>query len=254
MIIDFYKYQGTGNDFIIIDDREVFFDLLDKKLISSLCNRKTGIGADGLIILRNHSDYDFEMIYFNSDGSESTMCGNGGRCIIDFANMINIIGDTTRFLAVDGEHEGKILKDTVTIKMQDVNVVKKQGDDFILDTGSPHYVKIVDNVTDVNVNDLGKKIRDKYKEGINVNFIEFDKEVNIRTYERGVESETLSCGTGVIASAIALNYSNQIAENNICVNTQGGQLIVSFDKIDGKYSNIWLTGAASMVFSGEFSC
>ena len=257
MIIEFYKYQGTGNDFIMIDDRESTFDISDNKLIAALCERRMGIGADGLILLRNHPSLDFEMIYFNSDGNQSTMCGNGGRCIIDFAAMLEIIKTETTFMAIDGEHKGQFLGDTIALQMQDVAEIVGEGDGLVLDTGSPHYIEMVDDLQYIDVNKEGRRIRNSApfkKEGINVNFVQDSAEIEVRTYERGVEEETLSCGTGVVATALAMHYANCIVENLVNVKTKGGELTVSFEEFNGGYKNIWLSGEASMVFAGDFEC
>ena len=257
MIIEFYKYQGTGNDFIMIDDRENTFDINDHQLIAALCQRRMGIGADGLILLRNHAKYDFEMIYFNSDGKQSSMCGNGGRCIIAFAQLIEIIDKETAFLAIDGEHKGKFLGDTIALQMQDVSDIEGVGDGLVMDTGSPHYIEMVDDLKNINVEKKGREIRNSApfkKEGINVNFVLDAAELQVRSYERGVEAETLSCGTGVVATALAMHYANCIEDNLISVNTKGGELTVSFEEFNGTYRNIWLRGEASMVYVGEFEC
>jgi diaminopimelate epimerase len=257
MIIEFYKYQGTGNDFIMIDDRESTFDISDNKLIAALCERRMGIGADGLILLRNHPSLDFEMIYFNSDGNQSSMCGNGGRCIIDFAAMLEVIKTETTFMAIDGEHKGQFLGDTIALQMQDVAEIVGEGDGLVLDTGSPHYIEMVDDLKYIDVNKEGRRIRNSApfkKEGINVNFVQDSAEIEVRTYERGVEEETLSCGTGVVATALAMHYANCIGENLVNVKTKGGELTVSFEEFNGGYKNIWLSGEASMVFAGDFEC
>ena len=257
MIIEFYKYQGTGNDFIMIDDRQSNFDISDNKLIAALCERRMGIGADGLILLRNHPSLDFEMIYFNSDGNQSSMCGNGGRCIIDFAAMLEVIKTETTFMAIDGEHKGQFLGDTIALQMQDVAEIVGEGDGLVLDTGSPHYIEMVDDLQYIDVNKEGRRIRNSApfkKEGINVNFVQDSAEIEVRTYERGVEEETLSCGTGVVATALAMHYANCIGENLVNVKTNGGELTVSFEEFNGGYKNIWLSGEASMVFAGDFEC
>ena len=257
MIIEFYKYQGTGNDFIMIDDRKNEFDMNDNGLISALCERRMGIGADGLILLRNHNTLDFEMIYFNADGNQSSMCGNGGRCIIAFAEMLEIITTDTNFMAIDGEHKGKKIDDGISLQMKDVNKIEGVGDGLVLDTGSPHYIQMVDDLDDLDVNKEGRKIRNSApfkKKGINVNFVLDASELQVRTYERGVEAETFSCGTGVVATAIAMYYANCIEETFVSVKTKGGELSVSFEEINGNYRNIWLSGEASMVYAGEFEC
>ena len=257
MIIEFYKYQGTGNDFIMIDDRADEFDITDNKFIAALCERRMGIGADGLILLREHNTFDFEMIYFNSDGDQSSMCGNGGRCIIAFAEMLDIITNETTFMAIDGEHKGEIMEEGISLKMQDVSKIEGVGDGLVLDTGSPHYIEMVDDLDNLDVNKQGRKIRNSApfkKEGINVNFVLDAAELKLRTYERGVEAETLSCGTGVVATALAMHYANCVEDNLISVNTKGGELTVSFEEFNGTYRNIWLSGEVSMVYAGEFEC
>jgi diaminopimelate epimerase len=257
MIIEFYKYQGTGNDFIMIDDREKEFDLTENDLIAALCERRMGIGADGLILLREHGTLDFEMIYFNADGKQSSMCGNGGRCIMAFAQMLEMIEDETTFMAIDGEHKGRLMDDGIYLQMQDVKKIKGVGDGLVLNTGSPHYIEMVDDLDNLDVNKEGRKIRNSApfkKEGINVNFVLDANELQLRTYERGVEAETLSCGTGVVATAIAMHYANCIEETLVNVKTKGGELTVSFEEFNSGYRNIWLSGEASMVFAGEFAC
>jgi len=259
MKIQFYKYQGTGNDFIIIDNREGLYNELTREQVSSLCDRRFGIGADGLMLLNTQPGYDFEMKYYNSDGRESTMCGNGGRCMTKFAWQMGIRKPLYHFIAVDGEHEAEIDDDgAVSLKMKDVKGIKEHHGDFILDTGSPHYVKMVNDLYNYNVYQKGHDIRNSNnfaKEGINVNFVEQndDDEITVRTYERGVEDETLSCGTGVTACALVC-YHNEIGFNSVTVNTPGGKLSVEFDRMDDdSYSNIWLTGPAEKVFEGSIS-
>jgi len=257
MIIEFYKYQGTGNDFIMIDDREKFFNIKDHALITALCERKMGIGADGLILLQDHDEFDFKMIYFNSNGQQSSMCGNGGRCIVSFAKTLEIISNETTFMAIDGVHQAKINVDGVLLKMNDVEKIESVDDGLVLDTGSPHYIQMVDKLDSINVPKEGRKIRNSdlfKKEGINVNFVLYDSDLEVRTYERGVEDETLSCGTGVVATAIAMHYANVITENIIKIKTKGGVLIVSFEEFNGIYRNIWLSGDVSMVYAGDFEC
>lgn len=251
----FYKYQGTGNDFIIMDDRSNIF----KGDVKNLCDRRFGIGADGLMLLKNHRDYDFEMVYYNSDGNISSMCGNGGRCIVAFAKYLKIIDNDTRFLAIDGEHSAQIdNKGLVSLGMQAVTEIKKDGDAFVLNTGSPHYVLHKQFIEEIDLIEEAKAIRynDIYsKEGINVNFIELKNHViHIRTYERGVENETLSCGTGVTAAAISSHIHLKEENGDFLkpIRSQGGDLEVSFHyhKEEG-YSNIILTGPAELVFEGE---
>ena len=257
MIIEFYKYQGTGNDFIIIDDRDNIFDANDSNLISALCERRMGIGADGLILLRGHIKYDFEMLYFNSDGNQSSMCGNGGRCIVAFANSLEIIKNETNFIAFDGLHKAKISEDEVFLKMQDVENIEEVGDGLVLNTGSPHYVEMVDDLESLDIKKEGSRIRNSsiFKaDGINVNFVLDSSDITLRTYERGVEAETLSCGTGAVAAAIAMYHANCVEENLVNINTKGGELSVSFDEFNGKYRNIWLSGSVNLVYAGDFEC
>ncbi len=257
MIFEFYKYQATGNDFIIIDDRDEIFDKNDSKLIESLCERKMGIGADGLILLRNHKSYDFEMLYFNSDGYESTLCGNGARCIISFAHTLNIISSKSIFLAIDGIHEANIHENDVSIKFNDIKKIQTIEENYIIDSGSPHFVTFNDDIENLDILKEGRQIRnmDKFKkEGINVNFVSPGNLIKIRTYERGVESETLSCGTGAVAASIALFHSGLVEDKEVDLQTQGGLLSVTFDEYNGTYKNIWLTGEADLVYIGEFEC
>lgn len=256
MIIKFYKYQGTGNDFIIADNRKAEY-ALNTDQIRRLCDRRFGIGADGFMLLNEKAGYDFEMKYYNSDGREGSMCGNGGRCIVKFAYHLGIHRNEYKFLAVDGEHEAEIDMDgIVSLKMIDVDKVQKVHGDFVLNTGSPHYVKLVNDVMDADVYKKGRDIRysKTYEEtGINVNFVELagEHEIIVRTYERGVEDETYSCGTGVTAAALVC-YHNENGYNDVQVKTLGGSLTVEFDRLDEeKYTNIWLCGPAEKVFEGS---
>jgi len=258
MRAEFHKYHGNGNDFIMIDNRKGVLNGLSHHLIESLCHRRFGIGADGLILLNKSQGYDFEMKYYNSDGRESTMCGNGGRCIIKFARGLGLIGSRTRFLAVDGIHEGVMEKSgIVKLKMSDVPSWKMHGNDYVINTGSPHYVKFVKNLDALDVKEAGSKIRNKpefKKEGINVNFVEAAKgKLNVRTYERGVEDETLSCGTGIVASALVSSLKNgkQNATQKIHLDSPGGKFAVTFVKTSKGFSGIWLIGGATLVYKGE---
>ncbi|MBW7674080.1 diaminopimelate epimerase [Chryseobacterium chendengshani] len=251
--MEFYKYQGTGNDFIMIDNRDLAFPK-DKKIIEKLCDRRFGIGADGLILLENDEKYDFKMVYYNSDGGESTMCGNGGRCLVAFASFLDIFENKCSFIATDGEHEAEIHNGIVKLKMIDVETISKDGEDFVLNTGSPHYVKYVEDIADFNVFAEGNNIRNSknYKEkGINVNFIEniSDDEIFVRTYERGVEDETFSCGTGVTASALTFLQKSNLT--SIKVKTLGGDLKVYAEKDGNSFREIWLEGPAKRVFKGK---
>ncbi len=256
MTIQFYKYQGTGNDFVIIDNREKQLTLT-KKQIKFICDRRFGIGADGLMLLENTAGFDFKMVYYNADGNESSMCGNGGRCLVKFAQHRGIVKTYYHFTAIDGEHDAEIESDgIVRLKMKNVDKVEYNGHRAILNTGSPHYVKFAKNVRKINVAEEGKEIRyskEFAKEGINVNFAETtdDDAIIVRTYERGVEDETLSCGTGVTAAALVFSH-NERGFNRVEVVTLGGNLHVEYDKIDDThFENIWLCGPAEFVFTGE---
>ncbi|MDY7393731.1 diaminopimelate epimerase [Aureibaculum sp. 2210JD6-5] len=255
--ISFYKYQGTGNDFIMIDNRQQIFPKNDTKLIERLCDRKFGIGADGLILLELSKLQDFTMIYYNADGKEGSMCGNGGRCIVAFAKHLTIVNKNTTFDAIDGLHEAKINDDVVSLKMKDVTDIEEFTDYLFLDTGSPHHIAFVEDIDNFDVYNKGKKIRygSPYLEsGTNVNFVEQKNEntFKVRTYERGVEDETLSCGTGVTAVAISAHKSNKTNSTNIFLETLGGVLEVSFDTDNHVYRNVFLKGKATQVFKGQF--
>ncbi len=255
MKITFYKYHGTGNDFIIIDNRNNDINL-SKQQVKFLCDRRFGIGADGLMLLNTKPAYDFEMIYFNSDGRPSSMCGNGGRCLVKFAADMGIKRDKYRFLAVDGDHDAEFdKKGWINLKMLDVNKVDHNRGDAILNTGSPHYIKPVQDIKGLNVYKEGREIRNSRAfaaQGINVNFVEQKEDsIAVRTYERGVEDETFSCGTGVTAAALVFAHNDK-GFNRVDVETMGGKLAVEFDKIDDEhFENIWLCGPATFVFKGE---
>ena len=259
MIFDFYKYQGTGNDFIIIDNRDLKFNRANNALVAKLCDRRFGIGADGLMLLQTKVGYDFEMVYYNSDGNESSMCGNGGRCIAEFARTLDLVKETAHFIAIDGEHEAFVKPEFISLKMKDVNEIELNVDYSFLNTGSPHYVAFVDNVASYNVFDEGKKIRfnNRFKtEGTNVNFIEKqDKDLFVRTYERGVEDETYSCGTGVTAAVLIASIKNVSTALDYCdIKTLGGNLKVRFKRhTDNSFTDIWLEGPAMFVFKGEIT-
>ncbi len=250
----FYKYHGTGNDFIIMDNRKKKLSL-DTEQIAKLCDRHFGIGADGLMLLEEAEGYDFRMVYYNSDGKESSMCGNGGRCMTAFAHKLGLVEDEANFVAIDGPHKAGILPDgLLSLHMKDVEEIAIHDNYTILNTGSPHYVLWVKNVKDMDIYNGGRKIRNQAEfqpNGINVNFVEkIGTGLWVRTYERGVEDETLSCGTGVTASAIASTGTHK-GEYNKVVNTPGGILQVSFTKDTGSSAkNVILTGPAEFVFEG----
>lgn len=257
---EFFKYHGTGNDFIMIDNRHDTLKSISHDLVARLCHRRFGIGADGLILLEHSDNFDFRMKYFNSDGHEGSMCGNGGRCVVAFASHLGLISENTTFEAVDGIHEAVILKNDdneqlVSLRMNDVNVIERYGTDYVLNTGSPHYVQITNDVQKIDVVNEGKKIRNSesfIKEGINVNFVSCNNDSNrLRTYERGVEDETWSCGTGSVAAAIVLALENKVNETEpVSLATPGGKLQVSFRREGSIFSEIKLTGGAVLVFKG----
>lgn len=257
MQLHFYKYQGTGNDFILVDNRQNELGLTQQN-IHRLCNRRFGIGADGLMLLQNKEGFDFEMKYYNADGKEGSMCGNGGRCMVKFAYHLGIHRELYRFLASDGVHEAEIdIDGIVSLKMKDVTMIKKFHGDYILNTGSPHYIKMVNHVMELDVYKKGYEIRHSKEfedEGINVNFVEQLEEpdkIIVRTFERGVEDETYSCGTGVTAAALVC-YHNENGFNDVEVQTLGGHLSVEFDRVDeDRFENIWLCGPAEKVFQGD---
>ena len=256
MKLNCYKYQGTGNDFVLIDNRDNSISLSIEQ-IKWLCDRRFGIGADGLMLLELAPNVDFKMVYYNSDGNESSMCGNGGRCITAFAKKIGVIENEAKFIAIDGLHEAKIIEDWISLKMNDVRNIEVGNDFFYLNTGSPHYVKFVSDVENVDVYSEGKKIRYNARfeaEGTNINFIEKkENELFVRTYERGVENETLSCGTGVTAAALVAAISGASnTKNNCAIKTLGGNLNVKFEKVlENTFYNIWLEGPATFVFKTE---
>ena len=259
MIIPFSKYQGTGNDFITIDDRILNCNITSDS-VRKICNRRTGIGADGLILLNCKDRYDFEMKYYNADGTLGSLCGNGGRCSVAFAHRLGLVDIRARFRAVDGGHEAEILHASgdqaqVKLKLNDVHDVRINSDYYFLNTGSPHYVTFVDRVDERDVYSEGKKIRysDAFApSGTNVNFVEiFEDHIFVRTYERGVEDETLSCGTGITASVIATALHVKTVSSPCGVKALGGALKVYFKRDNGIFRDIWLEGPATFVFKGE---
>ncbi len=255
MDLIFYKYQGTGNDFVIVDNRSQTFPKNNTEIINKLCNRYFGIGADGFILLEEDDTTDFKMVYFNSDGSESTMCGNGGRCIVAFAHKLGLFGNKTTFMAIDGLHHATIEKNIVSLQMIDIDTVKIEDEYAFADTGSPHHVQLVSNISNFDVVNIGRDIRNNMygTVGSNVNFAEQQNEntFRVRTYERGVENETLACGTGVTAVAIAMHKTKKTNSNTINLLVEGGKLAVSFDVENGTYKNVHLTGPADFVFKGN---
>jgi diaminopimelate epimerase len=257
MEIQFSKYQGTGNDFVIIDNRDGSITLSNAQ-IAFLCDRRFGVGSDGLIVLGTAAGYDFLMAYYNADGTEGSMCGNGARCLVQFAHDHGIVKEKYFFIAIDGPHEATIEKNGwIHLKMSDVNAVEVGDHFFVTNTGSPHYVQLVNGVESFDVVTAGKAIRynERFKaEGVNVNFIEFhDDHLFVRTYERGVENETYSCGTGVTASAIT-THLNKLGEHRVSIKTIGGALAVSFNNQGGGHFNhIWLQGPGTFVYSASIN-
>jgi diaminopimelate epimerase len=256
-MIRFEKYQGTGNDFVMLDNRDGSFDELSISAVKRLCNRRFGIGADGLIWIKNHPEFDFEMRYFNADGSRS-FCGNGARCAVMFAHSLGLAEAITTFIAIDGPHEA-VVKDTIIhLKMNDVSKVEKENEAYVIHTGSPHYIKFVENLEQVDIVNFGKSIRyaDKYfEEGINVNAASANKDgISLLTYERGVEDETLSCGTGATAAVLAWVHLNaKQGVFRVPVQVKGGELSVSGSFEDNSFHSIYLSGPAEKVFDGTIS-
>ena len=253
MKLNFFKYQGTGNDFVMIDNRTKTFPKEKTDIFSQLCDRHFGIGADGVILIEKDDVFDFKMIYFNADGSE-TFCGNGARCAVAFAEKLNIIENSTKFLAVDGEHFAEINDEIISIKMIDVNTINVNKNSAFTNTGTQHHVELVDELDNYPVYTKGKEIRNSYKKpGANVNFVQQldDKTFKVRTYEKGVEDETLACGTGVTAVAVVMHKLKKTKSNKISLPVEGGSLYVTFTEKEGKYTNIYLKGPAKLVFKGE---
>ncbi|MCU0473151.1 MAG: diaminopimelate epimerase [Bacteroidales bacterium] len=255
MIISFNKYQGAGNDFIIIDNRSGIINPSDSKLINKLCDRRFGIGADGLILISDHKQADFEMKYFNSDGKSGTMCGNGGRCTAHFALKWNIAGKSLKFMASDGIHEASVENNIVRLQMGNVNKYSLIENNYFINTGSPHYIVFTDNADKLNVFEEGKKLRWSSlfaPDGTNVDFVQvLDNGLYVRTFERGVEDETLACGTGITAAAIASVLAGHFDTNSVNVRARGGNLKVELKIRGKKVTDIWLTGPATFVFEGE---
>ena len=257
MEIEFHKYQGTGNDFIMIDCRNTSNLILTNDQIQQLCNRRFGIGADGLIQIFHHESHDFEMRYYNADGSRS-FCGNGARCAVQFAYSLGLFKAKARFLAIDGTHEAELVDNSVALRMTDVSKWEENEDHFVIDTGSPHYIQFVNHLSEHDIVEIGRKIRysDKYKSiGINVNLVEVrsDKLLTMVTYERGVEDETFSCGTGATAVALAYLLKNNLkGTHEVLINVKGGDLRVEATQSES-FREIYLIGPAKSVFYGRVS-
>jgi diaminopimelate epimerase len=255
MHFHFHKYQGTGNDFVIVDNRENKLNL-SAEGVKSICDRRFGIGADGIILLESSATYDFEMNYFNADGSKS-FCGNGSRCVVQFAKALGLIDSSATYRAIDGVHTSTVLKHGISTQMKAVNKVEEIGEDYFIDTGSPHYIRFVEDVDAIDLVNEAQRIRfnKRFKqEGTNVNFVALRKNsLYVRTYERGVENETLSCGTGVTAVAIAHCYRNQqTGPLQVELHTKGGELLVKLKATNTNYEAIELIGPAKKVFEGDW--
>lgn len=259
--IHFHKYQATGNDFVVIDNRTSEYSF-SKEQIEKICDRKFGVGADGLMLIEKHPSLDFNLVYYNSDGSQS-LCGNGSRAAVMMAATLGLLKTNATFNAYDGSHEAELLNTgIVRLKMNDVNVVRKTGDEYFINTGSPHHLRFVHNVNSYPVVEEGRKIR--YSEtyapaGTNANFIQLldHNTISVRTYERGVEDETLSCGTGVTAAALASSFHGYTSPIHIKV--KGGELSVEFKTTHSgpsgshavTFHDVFLIGPAKMVFEGD---
>lgn len=259
MKFHFYKYQATGNDFVMIDNRSGQLSFSTEQ-IQHICDRKFGIGADGLILIEKDSSVNFNVNYFNSDGSQS-LCGNGSRAAVQFASYLGLINGKAQFTAYDGVHDAELLNaDIVRLKMNNVDSVQIIGEDFLINTGSPHYIRFVQDVHNFPVYEEGKKIRysDAFRaNGVNVNFVQLirDNTIFVRTYERGVENETLSCGTGITAAALAASFKGLTSP--VAIRALGGNLSVEFKSSNqpasqsGSFHDIFLVGPAKMVFEGD---
>jgi diaminopimelate epimerase len=258
MELQFHKYHGTGNDFIVLDNRQLHFPKNDTNLVARLCDRRFGIGADGLLLLEDDKSADFKMVYYNADGNPGSMCGNGGRCLVAFAHSMGIISGETTFIASDGIHQANISGDQVALKMTDVQAIGKKRNAYFLNTGSPHHVQLVKDLNNFDVVREGRRLRfGVYGEkGANINFVEqlTPDTFMVRTYERGVEDETYSCGTGVTAAALAMNHMSKTEANTVNIRTRGGDLQVSFAKNMKGYNDVVLKGPATFVFKGIISC
>jgi diaminopimelate epimerase len=256
MHLQFFKYQGAGNDFVMIDNRNSIFDPKNNQMIARLCDRRFGIGADGLILLQNEEGYDFRMLYYNSDGFEASMCGNGARCIVNFARRLGIISEKAIFLAADGKHTAHVGPDgQVDLHMTDVENVSVFSDGFLINTGVPHFIQFVDDLSPIDVNEQGRLLRfdERFQPaGANVNFVkQTENQLTVHTYERGVECETLACGTGVTAAAIAAAYRDKKDKGEFSISAKGGNLSVRFEVENDRYFNVWLKGPADLVFDGS---
>ena len=256
----FYKYDAAGNDFVIIDNRRNVFDSKNLKLIRKICDRSIGVGSDGLILLQKHENLDFEMIYFNSDGSQSGFCANGSRCITHFANYLKIIGNKAKFVASDGIHESAIDGMQIKVKMNDIkfNEIKSYNDSKMttfIDSGSPHIIFKTKNINELDIFSETSQNKEKfseYSEGLNYNYWDLDNnKITLRTFERGVDCETKSCGSGSVALAVLLRFNSITDSENILISMPGGDLQISLKENDSSFYDIWLSGIVKQVFSGN---
>ena len=255
MKISFDKYHGCGNDFIIINNLSNTFPNSSVNLIKNLCDRNLGIGADGLILINDSKNEAFEMKYYNSDGKISTMCGNGGRCAMHYSSQMGISNEKSKFLACDGLHYGEVSNDSVRISLQGVDGYRLINDDIFIDTGSPHLVKILKNISNINILKKSRDIqksKDFISSGVNVNYVSIidPDSIQLRTYERGVENETLSCGTGAVAAALSFSIVTNSSLKKVLVKTLGGNLLVEFKNDNNNFYDIYLSGKVKKVFSG----
>ena len=257
MIFSFVKYQGTGNDFVIIDNRDKQFPIENHSAIAQICHRNFGIGSDGFILIESDDTSDFYMRYFNADGREGSLCGNGSRCAVHFAKSLGLTTEKVVFRTSDGLHKAQFIAEEVALELHALSQWEEREDALFLDTGSPHHVVFVTDVNAVDVAVKGAEIAHGapyFSDGTNVNFVQVENAntLHVRTYERGVEAETLSCGTGVTAAALAAHISKKTTANKIQVQTRGGNLNVSFSTAGNRYESIVLQGPATPVFTGNW--
>lgn len=252
MALEFFKYHGTGNDFIVMDDRHEQFECQNQSLIQDLCDRHFGVGADGLILIQNQAGVHFKMRYFNADGLPGSMCGNGGRCAVHLAKELGIIGQEGEFEAPDGRHHARMINGKISISINEVSEIKPMEMGLFVDTGSPHVICFYEDIADLDVDEIGRKMRQEFSEqGANINFVMQNHDgFKMRTYERGVEAETLSCGTGATAAAVAILETGRSQDSSIELNTRGGRLEVGLQKQGSTYKNVWLTGPVVQVYRG----
>lgn len=257
MLFSFVKYQGTGNDFVLIDNREANFPIANHQAIAQICHRNYGVGADGFICIESDPVTDFYMRYFNADGREGTLCGNGSRCAIHYAKSLGLTGQKVNFSAADGKHHAQFINNEIALELHEVNQWKQLEHAIFLDTGSPHHMVFVADVDTIDVAHVGQEIAHGapyFSDGTNVNFVQqLSKDsIKVRTYERGVEAETLSCGTGVTAAALAMHITKKTSSEKIQIQTRGGTLTVSFLPVQNGYTSIVLQGPAVPVFKGNW--